>query len=147
MFTFKSEIEIRVLTISLPVIRTSGVSGTNFCRAISPDLRSFQISRSYNRKENQILKKIGWFLGALSLNRCLADGRRRCETFEFFFQKEESPGTERVNTLLSNPLLKINNFRVKLRHKTQQFYPKLKYLQISFSFTTFQGIFSFALDP
>ena len=90
MFIFKSEIEIRVLTISLPVIGTSGVSGTKLCRAKSQDLRSFRISRSYHRKEKKILKKVGWFLGALFLNRCLADARRRCETLEFFFQKEES---------------------------------------------------------
>ena len=80
-------------------IRTSGVAGTQLCRAISPDLRSFRISRSYHRKENKILKKIGWFWGDLLLNRCLADARHRSETFDFFFQKEESSGTERVKTL------------------------------------------------
>ena len=108
MFIFKSEIEIRVLTISLPVIRKSGVSGTQLCQAISPDLRNFRISRSYRRKENKILKKIGWFWGALLLNRCLADARRRCETFDFFFKRRKALGLKGLK--LKVTIMKFKNF-------------------------------------
>ena len=56
-----------VLTLSVPVTRRAGASGTQLYRALSPELKGFRNSRSYHWKEHEILMKIGWFWGPLPL--------------------------------------------------------------------------------